>query len=902
MTSEAANRNPVEVLGEEFLARWRDNEDPKVQDYVNSHPEHESQIRSLFPTMLAMEKLRVSKHEPAERPIRLHIDRLERLGDYRIIREIGHGGMGIVYEAEQQSLRRRVAVKIFPKQAIGDSQQLKRFQREAETIGSLHHTNIVPVFGVGEQDGLHYFVMQLLDGVPLDRVIAEIGTRPSDEEGMQDPIQEIVRSVSKEFTEEDCPVREETGTEGRSPTDVDSREFARSHWIRIADIGIKVADALQYAHAKGVLHRDIKPSNLILGNDFQVWVTDFGLAVAPNQDRLSRSGDVVGTLRYMSPEQLAGRSDRRSDVYGLGLTLYELLTLRPAFDGDSRGSLIRKVSTSTPPSPRSVCRRIPRDLETIILKAIAKSPESRYRTAAEFADDLRRFQNDQPIQARRIGPLERLARWSRRNPALAGMSAAMLIGAVFSLSAVSWNWRQAVHEKQNAELQGARAESNLTLALGSMDRLLERFESDWMAHPDSVSSGNAATSATRFVVSDQSAVILEEALQFYDQFAQQNDRSPTLQRETAKAYRRVGDILERLGRHAEALQAYQKSADTQLLALDSMPVADPELVLETSAVLNRLALVLHQMNRSLEAKQYLDQAKAILLIEVARNENSQDCIYELALTHSNLGLVLWQIHQGKESMQRHRRAILLLEGLAEEAPQKAKYRVALARAYRNYFPIASACKERAYAYEIRESAKEILEQLVSDFPDVPDYRCELSEMLAFTLHGCDVSVKGRDADHAVQLAEDLTEQFRAIPRDDSAVARALAIQGSLMRAADSETAFLAHEDAANILRGLCVRFPSVNAYRMLLAETLREQSQTLQSLGNEEEAICTLEEAVSQQSAFLEHQPDSMAGRKAMAALLNTLAVRMTEAGETHRAEELREASKLAWKRRPVAE
>ena len=174
MVSENRNRDPVEILGEEFLARRRRGEDPSIAQYIVAHGQYADQIKTLFPAMIAMEDLKAIKSQSSGRPIRLHVDRLERLGDYRIIREIGHGGMGIVYEAEQQSLRRRVAVKVFPKQAIGDSNQLKRFQREAETVGSLHHTNIVPVFGVGQQNGLHYFVMQLLDGVSLDELIVEL--------------------------------------------------------------------------------------------------------------------------------------------------------------------------------------------------------------------------------------------------------------------------------------------------------------------------------------------------------------------------------------------------------------------------------------------------------------------------------------------------------------------------------------------------------------------------------------------------------------------------------------------------------------------------------------------------------------------------------------------------------
>jgi eukaryotic-like serine/threonine-protein kinase len=904
MKSELSRRDPVEVLGEEFLAQWRRDENPTIQQYVASHPEYAEQIRALFPMMLAMEKLKANKEASTPRPIRLHVDRLERLGDYRIIREIGHGGMGIVYEAEQESLRRHVAVKVFPKQALGDSQQLKRFQREAETAGGLHHTNIVPVFGVGEQDGLHYFVMQLLDGAPLDQVIRGLAARSSAR--VRDPIERVVQGVCHSAVVHELSTADVIATD-QPPVVSSAREvladFGPGHWRRIAEIGSQVADALHYAHSKGILHRDIKPSNLILGKDAQVWVTDFGLAIAADQDRLSRSGDVVGTLRYMSPEQLAGQSDVRSDVYGLGLTLYELMTLKPAFEGENRGSLVRKVSKSTPPAPRSICRQIPRDLETIILKAIARSPESRYRTAADFADDLRRFCQDQPIQARRIGPIERVSRWSRRNPALAGMGAALAVGTVISLAAVSWNWRRAVAEKHNAVVEASRAETNLTLALGSMDRLLERFESDWMSHPLPPDSASPDANRARFVVSDQSAVILKEALVFYEQFAQQNVNSPKLQRDTAKAYRRVGDILNRLGRYGDALPAYRQSAATLIQEMQHADTPEPELIAETAAVLNRLAMTLHGRNLSGEARQQLEYAQQILADEVARREDSLDCLYELAMTQSNLGLVLWRLHEGQESVQRHRRAIFLLEGLAEQEPQDAQYRLGLAHAYRNYFPIAAACKERLYANQIRESAKQILEDLVRDYPMVPDYRCELSEMLVFTLDRTEDADKGRiqDAERAVELARKLSQEFRAIPRYETALAKGLSIHATLYRETDLTTALKEHQQAGDIMRGLCTRFPDVEAYHMILADALHEEASTLGDLDRGEEAICVLEEAISHQSAFLSSQPNSSVGRKAMAEHLNAMADLMSSLDED-RAHEFRSVAQQFWRRRPTAE
>jgi serine/threonine protein kinase len=934
MVNESRDRDPVEVLGEEFLARRRRGENPQIHQYISSHRQYAEQISALFPAMIAMEDLKHLKTNSGERPIRLHVDRLERLGDYKIVREIGHGGMGIVYEAEQRSLHRRVAVKVFPKQAFGDSHQLKRFQREAETAGKLHHTNIVPVFGVGQQDGMHYFVMQYIDGVALDEVIK--GLRPESETsfGSDQWIRQVVQQQrpprpAQPQSSRSGSSRQQVSEPGKlsgepvielGPQDLveskhsssskpvssskQSRRFGRDHWRQIAAIGIQVAEALQYAHNAGVLHRDIKPSNLILDSELRVWVTDFGLAVTHEQERISRSGDVVGTLRYMSPEQLHGNCDPRSDVYGLGLTLYELTTLRPAFDSESRGSLLQQVSKCSPAPPRSICRELPNDLETIVLKAIARSPSDRYRSAQALAEDLRRFCEDRPIRARRTGPLERLARWSRRNPALAGMSLALGLGAALSLTAISWNWRQAIQEKRNALAEGARAENNLTLALGSMDRLLERFESEWMSHPTApgVEAGETEPQF-RFVASDHTAAVLEEAVEFYDRFAQQNAQSPRLVRETAKAYRRAGDILERLGRNDEAQQAFQRSAQLLMAQLDR-DTRDPELAAETVSVLNRLAMLLNREFDSSEAKQMLEQARFLLNSDLARYNTSAACMFELAQTNSNLGLVMWRLRQGEASTHHHRYAIVLLQGLVEENPMEPKYRLALARAYMNYHAIAEACNEHLYASEIRQSAASILEQLVVDFPEVPDYRCELSETLILAAQ-TDQAIKSDRRDQiarAVRLAQQLNDDFPTIPRYQIALGQALSLQATLVRVRDLDAADAIHRRSTELLKRLSQRFPEVAAYRLFVAAALREHGLTLRELNRLSESIDVLEEASQHQSAFLEAQPDSAYGRKEMASLLGLLAETLRQVGQVDRAMLVSDHARSYWKQRPVAE
>jgi serine/threonine protein kinase len=313
-----------------------------------------------------------------------------QLGDYRILREVGRGGMGVVYEAEQVPLGRRVALKVLPSAASLDARHRQRFQLEAQAVAQLQHEHIVSVYGVGCDQGVHYFAMQFIDGWSLAELIRELrGTEPTAPAVLPN--------------------------QGRLP----AGSARRDHAGTVAWYGVQAAEALQHAHEVGIIHRDVKPSNFMVDDRGHLWITDFGLAHLPQDDpSLTRTGDLVGTLRYMSPEQVRGARheiDSATDIYALGLTLYELVTLRPAFVAADRQELLRRILQDEPVPPRRIDPSIPRDLETIVLKAIAKEPRSRYGSARELADDLGRFLEDQPILARRPSLKERAARWSRRH-------------------------------------------------------------------------------------------------------------------------------------------------------------------------------------------------------------------------------------------------------------------------------------------------------------------------------------------------------------------------------------------------------------------------------------------------------------------------------------------------------
>ncbi len=429
--------DPMWKLVDDFLGRAQRGEQPTIDEYCEKHPQLAKEIRDLFPALVVIEDLQPASCELPELSGQKAspegaVDIPEKIGDYRIIGELGRGGMGVVYEAVQESLGRRVALKVLPHQSHLLSHSRLRFQQEARAAAKMHHTNIVPIFEVGE-DGNHvFYAMQLILGRSLDHVIEELkyaGSGTHVEKLVQPPSNAGAAPSGSNHSASSI-IREGLN---------DSSSSKRRHFYRsVAKIGMQVADALAYAHARGVIHRDIKPSNLLLDAEGVVWVTDFGLAKIEDEG-LTQTGDFLGTLRYMSPERFRGKCDVRADIYALGLTLYELLLQRPAFEASDRLKLIQWINESTPVNPRLVDSRIPRDLETIILKSIEKEPKRRYNSAKSLEQDLGRFLSDEPIQARRISMAEQAVRWARRNKGVAASLAALAVMAIVTIGVLFYS-------------------------------------------------------------------------------------------------------------------------------------------------------------------------------------------------------------------------------------------------------------------------------------------------------------------------------------------------------------------------------------------------------------------------------------------------------------------------------
>ncbi len=386
----------VGQIADEFTQRFKRGEQPSIEEYEQRYPEIAPLLRGVLRSLGLLGrpdvKAELADSDPASKT---------DLGDFHLIREIGRGGMGIVFEADQISLKRKVAVKVLPFAATLDRRQLQRFKNEAAAAARLHHDHIVPVFCIGEVGDVHFYAMELIQGQSLAVLIEEMRRQAdlkvgdpqrtrldiSDSAAVLDPAKETMPMAA--LTSEGA---------GQSP----------AFFAAAARLGLEAAMALDYAHQMDVLHRDIKPGNLLVNADCKLWVTDFGLAQMRSDARLTLTGELVGTVRYMSPEQALGKRvvvDERTDVYSLGATLYELLTLEPVFAGNDRQELLRQIAFDDPRPPRSLVRNMPRDLETIVMTALAKAPANRYASARAMARDLRRYLDGEPIEARPEGPL-----------------------------------------------------------------------------------------------------------------------------------------------------------------------------------------------------------------------------------------------------------------------------------------------------------------------------------------------------------------------------------------------------------------------------------------------------------------------------------------------------------------
>ncbi len=554
---------------EQYQNEWKAGIAPCRETFLARYPEIASELGDCLDGLLLLQSGPFPWSTPSKPDGKAP---WAQLGDYRILREVGRGGMGVVYEALQVSLDRRVALKVLPPAASNESRQ--RFQVEAQAAAHLHHPHIVPIFSVGTDLGVDYYAMQFIEGRTLSGIIDDLRRQ-------NDSTQVYVKSTKATKTTntpgtQTLPPSDATPGKGSSTSTLtslsDPSHRGRPFFRSVARLGLQAAEALDHAHALGVLHRDVKPSNLMVDLYGDLWVTDFGLARFRDDVSLTQTGDIVGTLRYMSPEQALGRRvliDQRVDLYSLGATLYELATLKPVFDGHDRQELLAKISVEEPIPPRKVNAAIPRDLETILLKAMSKDVGKRYTTARDLADDLRRFLDDHPIKARRPTALDHTAKWARRHRTSLSAMLIAFVAATSVGSVLLWRERQQT--------------------LHALDELKEgrKRERDAMRFVFRVSDGIMMQAMSTLAASDPSKGdepdgFYRNALGAYQQIAEQYRSSPDMRMIAADAYRRVGFVLMIL-RYVKSTQPFL-NADAEGAYRHSLALCEDEIQANPTAV------------------------------------------------------------------------------------------------------------------------------------------------------------------------------------------------------------------------------------------------------------------------------------------------------------------------------
>ena len=911
--TEAIERHPFEELADEFVLKFRSGHSPSIEHYAQAYPQHAAMIRSIFPSLMIVEKVSAKVTNESIAPT------LSATGsnstqlvpkafdDFEILQCIGRGGMGVVYEAIQGSLQRRVALKVIHAQASASPRSRERFRREAESAAGLHHTNIVPVYGSGEDHGLQYYAMQLIHGSTLADIILSLRARLSEsvpheplgpaltldavdqlltqraaspsakypqssQKGAQkgsnsystpskpsqddrptsplapnDPtlptetrdlthaaIQEPMQGsplATDELSTSISPASISPGTSEVYPDDRAVRAIPQHYYRNIARLTSKVADALDYAHQSGVLHRDIKPSNLLLDQTGTIWVADFGLAFREDLESQTQTGELLGTLRYMAPEQFVAKADSRSDIYSLGLTLFELLTLRPALEAPKRRVLdpTKYSQLEFTASERQV---IPRDLQTIVLKASALEPVNRYERAKDFQEDLERFLDDLPILARRESPIESVMRWIRRNPAIASLTAS-LFGLLVAIATILGLWNRQQRETldelklayiasansladrtkalEQANTESQRARQNMDLALEAFSTITENIASRGRSlEIQGLDEAGLETDGFADAVLTQADVELLKSLQnFFDRFAEEN--ATDLSFDAAISRRRVGEIENKIGRYDQAAQSLRRAiAEFEAVRNKDQGGQNKQRVLNEEVQARKELIGLHsrrdQFPRAIEEMENLRE----VLAKNPEFATSEEGRFGLAsalesLSSGSARLALDRSLNDRNLNDRRRRlfspfysrpgpwvpeipipmaqrlerdlaynaqAIELLDGLSQQNPVQSKYRLGLARNHRDRMRMYRLLGLPSEFEKSLGKASEIFQDLLSKNPTSAVLKYELANLYATSL--VHPSVDGNRLEEAIRLVQESLQDHPGVPEYQTLYASLLA--------------------------------------------------------------------------------------------------------------------------------
>jgi tetratricopeptide (TPR) repeat protein len=709
----------------------------------------------------------------------------QRFGDYDLLTEIAHGGMGIVYEARHIPLNRIVALKMILSGRLASPAEVQRFRSEATAAAELDHPHIVPIYEVGECQGQCYFTMKLIRGSSLARKPDEYMSRP----------REAVRLL------------------------------------------VTIARAVHHAHQHGILHRDLKPANILLDADGQPHVTDFGLAMRfTNEADITQSGALTGTPSYMAPEQAMPQKSKLStatDVYGLGGILYALLTGGPPFRSVTPLATVLEVVDKPPISPRSLNSRVPVDLETICLKCLEKEPSARYSSAEALADDLERFFNGEPTLARPLPAWRRTLKWARRHPWASAAVALLtinlaLLGVGGWVTSASLKKQLDLEEQYGRDMKAAhdRSAEDFQAAREAVDHILSRLTQDELAHLPNIEE-----------VRQQ---VLNDALGLYQRLLKQRGTDPAARYETARAARRVADIRCLLGQHDEALELYPEAVrleEALVVEFPDEPAYRQELALSEA----HFGLALRETGKLQQAEKSYRRAVELGEQLAGDSASTPTCRLELATVLDSLGTVLHDTSRPDEAEGAFARASELCESLMAGYPQEAAYRRQMATIQANLGRLLRKLGQQAPALAAFNQAVDLRRALLDKNPQLPQYRLELANNLArrgslfWVTHRFDESE--RDLQEGLTLCRGLVRDFPAVPSYRAGLSHLLA-QRALNENKDKNRKVTAayFREVLGIRRWLVDMYPRVYPYRQELALVCNQLGQVLRELGERAEA------------------------------------------------------------------
>ena len=743
---------------DDYLAALERGQPVTPESLLAAHPGDATRLRAYLSGL----QLFHAAARPADGGLAFDLPRAGRaLGDYDLLREIGRGGMGVVYDAMQRSLRRRVALKVLPVTSSQDPRHIARFKNEAQAAAQAQHPNIVPVFSVGEVDGVHYYAMQLIEGESLACYVRRGAGVPD-----QPAPSTLANNAQTAWgpaaqTPPPCLIASESvDASGSSllPADARKTQKTEQHVEWVARLGVQAARGLHAAHEFGVIHRDVKPSNLLVDRDENLWITDFGLARMREADALTHTGDILGTMRYMSPEQALGRTalvDHRTDVYSLGVTLYELATFVHPAEGAGDVQLFFERTRQNYRPLRHWNRHVPTDFETIVLKAMGEFPQDRYASAAEMADDLDRFLRGEPIHASRPSAASRAAKWARRHRAAvtAAIAVACLAFVGLAVSVV-----KIAREKANVIAESERREAALRVTREALDEFTMLYgeqlagipgaegvrrqayeqglsyyqkvaaqsaDDPRLAADHGMALGKLGAMKAKLGDDEEALVLLQSARQKYEHLVEEEPRNFEYKRRLALSYNNLGLQLGKMGRPDEGLQLLRKAAELQA-QLTLSAAENSELMSDVAATQSNLGIALGKSVGPTEAGRHLVESVQLQTEALQRSPHDPQAMRDLAAGLSNLAAQQQQQGELAAATESFHEAMVLREELLAASPSNQTYQSELAQAQNNYGYALSRSGEWAKAAEHYRDAIEFQQQLAAASPESQQHLRDLA--------------------------------------------------------------------------------------------------------------------------------------------------------------------------------